>query len=107
MRKFWILVCTIVFGSALTISQATSNAGGGQTSSPGTGQPGTGNVPGTGTGQGSGAEIPATAQAKTKAHKRAHTNIIKRAQKPSRDPTLAARTQNDMTVTFKTGKRAG
>lgn len=66
MRKFLILVCPIVLGNALAFSQATSNAGGGQTSSPGTGQPGTGCVPGTGAGQGSGAEVPATAHSKTK-----------------------------------------
>jgi hypothetical protein len=86
MRKFWILICTIVLGSTLASSQATSNSGGGQTSNPGTGQPGTGNVPETGTGQGSGAEIPATAQSKTKSHKKGTHKHHKKSAKTKSGP---------------------
>ena len=98
MRKFWIAICTIVLGGTLTFAQATSNSGGGQTSNPGTGQPGTGNVPGTGTGQGSGADFPATAQSKTKSHNKSTHKHHKKGAKTSRDPTPAARPQNDLTV---------
>jgi hypothetical protein len=92
MRKFWIAICTIVLGGALTFAQATSNSGGGQPSSPGTGQPGTGNVPGTGTGQGSGADIPATAQSKTKSHKKSTYKHHKKGAKTKSGSNTASTT---------------
>jgi hypothetical protein len=95
MRKFWIPICTIVLGSTLTFGQATSNSGGGQTSNPVQDSPAQATC-----------QEPAPARAvaqkflqrrnqKLNPTKRARTNITRRAQKLSRDPTLAIRAQND------------
>lgn len=100
MRKFWLLVSTVVFGSALMFSLVTSKAGGGQTSSPGTGSPAL-------------ATCQEPEQARAAALKflqqrnpkpRARASTIKRTQKANRDPVSATRPQNDVVIRQCAGK---